>query len=387
MLRRLSTGRNATIASFGVKVITSLALTLIAALVRTPDRLSTPQFWAEDAAVFYIEAEVDASRSIAMPYAGYLHLYPRLVAYAGRFFPVVHVPAVYAAGAFAMCWMAVLSALVATSDRPPWVTAAFAVALLTVPFASEVWFVLTNAQWIGATVLLLIISSPAPASLRTRILVAAGVVLVSLTGPFALILLPCALMRAYLSSDGWSTALVAIVAAAGLVCVLTLATFPREPTGLSIAERLSSLALGRPKLFAMVCMATATLAGGALLGYLRKDRLLLLCGLSGLLFLAAAAIAAPAPLVAALPQVGGRYAFVPWVATVWTLILLTSYGYRVCGAILVMSAVLCAANITLPPRSSHDWVATARCLEMRPICPATVNPGWNLLLPGRGAAP
>lgn len=370
--------------SFRVSVAVALALTALVSLLRAPERLAHPQFWAEDAAVFFIEAEVDGAASIASPYAGYVLLYPRLVAYVGRFVPVAQVPALYVVASFCMFVLAVLAALRATRDRPPWVGAACGLALLTVPFVDEVWFVLTNTQWIGAAALIAIIGAPPPASRASGIAVMTLLVLVALTGPFALILLPCALLCAWRSQDRRDGMLLAVLAVAALLCILTLAASARTSPELSMAARLATSAFGRPKLFLAACLAATTLAWGAWVGYRRDDRLLLACGTSGLLLLGAVAVAGPIAMVGGLPHVGGRYAFVPWVATVWTLILLAARGGRLPRIGLAATAALCALNLSLQPLARHDWPAVARCLEQHAACPATVNPGWELLLPGRG---
>ncbi len=366
---------------------TALVLTAVLSVVRAPDRLSSPQFWAEDAAVFFIQAEVNGAGSIAAPYAGYILLLPRLVAYAGRLVPVVHVPGLYAVASFGVLALAVCAAFWATRDRPAWARLAFGLALLTVPFVDEVWSVLTNTQWIGAAAMVAIIGAPSPATPAARGLVLAFLALIAFTGPFALVLLPCALLVAWRAKDGWTMTLVAMLAVAALVCLATLAASSRGGMELSIPARLAAFAVGRTKLFAGTSLAAATLAWGAWIGYRRGDRLLLTCGTSGLLLLGAVAAAAPVVMVGAVPHIGGRYAFVPWVTVVWTLILQSAHGSRLSRAGLTAVAGVCAVGLPVAPLTLHDWRADARCLERQPACMVTVNPGWDLLLPGRGADP
>jgi hypothetical protein len=365
---------------------TALVLTAVVTMVRAPDRLGAPQFWAEDAAVFFTQAELDGARSIIRPYAGYLLVLPRLVAYAGRFVPVIHVPAFYVLACFAMLTATIVAACRATRDRPAWVGPALATALLTVPFSSEIWFALTNLQWIAAAALIAMLGAPPPDRPAARVLLLAAVVLVALTGPFALVLLPCAVLSAWRARDGWHTTVLGILAVAAAVCVITLANSNRGGMELSLAERLTAFVLGRPALVAAGSAAVGTLAWGGWVGFRRHDTLLLVCGASGLLLAGAAVVAAPIVIVDATPYMGGRYAFVPWVATMWTLILLCAHGYRWTRAALAAAALVCVLRLQLAPLPRHDWDAVARCLERQPACQATVNPGWHLLLPGRVAA-
>ena len=86
-----------------------LLLALLAVMsVRQPDKLQSPQFWAEDGPVFYLDAEYLGTASIIRPYNGYWHLYPRTIALVGTKVPVRYLPTLYVAAAIppqsAHCW-------------------------------------------------------------------------------------------------------------------------------------------------------------------------------------------------------------------------------------------------------------------------------------------
>ena len=63
-------------------------------VVRRADALTNPQFWAEDATIFFKTAfEQPTLASLLAPYAGYLHLVPRCVALiCGRLFEPETIP-------------------------------------------------------------------------------------------------------------------------------------------------------------------------------------------------------------------------------------------------------------------------------------------------------
>src|SRR5262245_24303691 len=56
-----------------------LILTIL--VMRRPDAVYNPQFWAEDATVFFKQAfETPAASTLVRPLGGYFHLVPRVVA-------------------------------------------------------------------------------------------------------------------------------------------------------------------------------------------------------------------------------------------------------------------------------------------------------------------
>jgi hypothetical protein len=60
-----------------------LAAAVLLAL-RKPWALHTPQFWAEDGSIFMTQDDLLGPRAFLVPYNGYLHLLPRLVAWIAR---------------------------------------------------------------------------------------------------------------------------------------------------------------------------------------------------------------------------------------------------------------------------------------------------------------
>ncbi len=183
-------------------VTQNLALAVLAGVAvllwwRRPDALALPQFWAEDAAVFFRQARELGWRALLEPYAGYFHLVPRLVAAGANLLDPAHAPLVYALaaglGTLHVCALALLRPLASWQGRG-WLAA---LAVVLVPDAREVLWVLTNVQWILAAGLLLLALGPPSRSLAGN-LHDVGVTLVfGLTGPFVLVLLPLFVLRAW----------------------------------------------------------------------------------------------------------------------------------------------------------------------------------------------
>ena len=162
---------------------------------RAPDALANPQFWAEDGAVFFVQERASGIAALWRPYAGYLHLLPRLVAWAATAFPLAVAPVVYVFAA----WVASATACAYFLHRLlPWrLAAGGAAGLVLMPSSGEVFGTLTNVQWLLQLGLLAACFAPAPAGGRAlRVGLAAGVLLASLTGPFSVLLAPIAVVLA-----------------------------------------------------------------------------------------------------------------------------------------------------------------------------------------------
>lgn len=285
-------------------------LTVVVMFVRVPDRIAHPQLWAEDAAVFYIEAEVEGWSSLALPYAGYLHAYPRLVAFAGTMVPIRSVPALYVLGALATTCLAVMLALWATGtdDRGRLTALLLAGAIVTAPFAHEVWLVLTNTQWHLAAVLVLILGVRRPHSVSGRAALLALLIVASLTGPFSLILLPCAALRSLWMRDRWSLTLLLVMSASAGLTAFTMLAFPRDGAPAAITMIAEAL-VNRPLLSVAGAVSGSVLLLGLAVGHARRDLLLTMTSLAGLLIVMAVAAGAPAEVVVDFPRGGGDMPF------------------------------------------------------------------------------
>ena len=166
-----------------------LAVFALLLFLRKPHALHTPQLWAEDGSIFLSQHDAIGPAALAEPYAGYLHTLPRLVAwFAAALFDPAYWPAVYNGATF-LVWLAVIARLFSPRfalPGKPWL----ALALLAVPHSGEVFGHVTNLQWLTAFVLVQQLLL-APAATRGQAVSDLSILLlVGLTGPFALAFLP-----------------------------------------------------------------------------------------------------------------------------------------------------------------------------------------------------
>jgi len=223
-------------------------LVVVALAARRPDVLAHPQLWAEDGNVFF--GDVTAYGPIATllrPYAGYVHLVPRLIAAAGSLLPLGEVPCFYVAIAFlvagACCSLFALEAFrfAIHSDR---MRACVCVVLALAPNSSELIGNIANLQWYLALAVFLILAIPKRQttawSRSTQAAVALALFVSVASAPECLLALPFALRRAR-DKEGAGRM---IAAAFALASILQTWTFVRAPHPTLAHAGFGALAVG-----------------------------------------------------------------------------------------------------------------------------------------------
>jgi len=168
----------------------TLALLLVCGLslvAKSPDALTNPQFWAEDGTIFFQQQQSHVLPLLLTPYAGYLHLLPRLVAWLASWGPLPLAPVIYCMAAFAINTLCVGYFLLSLA---PWRLALVAYGgIFLTPTSGEFFGSLSNCQWFVQLFLVAACFAPVSPCGRCRSAVLSILVLVAaLTGPFALLL-------------------------------------------------------------------------------------------------------------------------------------------------------------------------------------------------------
>jgi hypothetical protein len=193
----------------------ALIVAVLAALLclRRPDAVLTPQLWAEDGSIFLMQNDLHGTEALWLPYMGYLHTIPRLIAWtAPRLLDPAWWPHFYNGVAFVL-WVAVMARLFSSRlalPGKPWLALAFLVA----PHPGEVLVNVTNLQWVTAFFLLQQVLVAAPQNLRERVFDLVAPLLVALTGPFGLIFLPLFAWRCWRTRRAFDGLVFAALAAA-----------------------------------------------------------------------------------------------------------------------------------------------------------------------------
>jgi hypothetical protein len=179
-----------------------IALVLLTVLLRVRDLnfLWNGTFlWAEDGNIFINEASSLGLASLWKPYAGYLHLYPRLIAYVFSGIELGIRP-VFMLLAWLAAYLSMFYVLIRYSIDSGFrfTSLIFLILLVSLqPNNGEVFFNITNAHWFLGIMLLLFISEDKTYSPY----VMPGWLLLGLTGPFVIIFLPILLLRVIFLKD------------------------------------------------------------------------------------------------------------------------------------------------------------------------------------------
>ena len=178
-----------------VILVATCAALLVVLFARRPEMFLRPQFWAEDGAVYFFQADTMGAHAIVQPYAGYYLVLLRLVAWVAAPFNAAMAPGIY----FWACMAVMLG--VATACFSPRIELSLrpvcVLALGLIPHTGEVVGNLTNLQWFTALGLLWLLLARDPSNLRQWATDSLLAVAVGLTGPFSLLFLPLFIARAF----------------------------------------------------------------------------------------------------------------------------------------------------------------------------------------------
>lgn len=209
---------------------------------RSGDGITTPQLFGEDGRVFFTEARTFGLSSISVPYAGYLHVVPRLVALACLPFSATVAPALYISATVLI--VACVAAITATCrHRHAWLLAC---CIAVVPVGGEIFGLLTNEQWFGQVGLLMITITASPRSRIIRLLQIAFLLIFALDGPFAILAAPLAALRLWTRRHDVHSQVVGLVVLSAAALQLSFALQVASPyEGIRDPRHLAAVMLDR----------------------------------------------------------------------------------------------------------------------------------------------
>lgn len=358
---------------------------------RRPDAVVTPQLWAEDGVVFFLDAWRCGPAAVWYHYSGYLHLFPRLVALVAAWLPVEATPHVYA-------WSTVIpTVLVAQRIASPHFTAApyarvaMMVPLALPPMAADMTFAPSYSHWVLALLFPLALASSVPRTSRDAIGDALRLALAAGSSPLGIVFAPFLLARALVHRTNGAVWLASLPACALAALQLWMVTSSGR---LDVARPGVLIDLAA---HAMVTSVLGETTGLAVLPWLPSALwILLLTGLVGAVLLvgivrrnhAAAVLAAASLLVTMTTLVSvrahpdmilaARYHFLPITLAVWSIVLLQHRWQGAALAVLVVP-LLSMPLWKVPPRADLDWATASACLSSGGPCVIPIHPeGWKI---------
>lgn len=208
-----------------ILVIAGVVCLALLVFSRSPDLLLTARFFAEDGKVFYAQAhDIGFLHSLVVPYAGYLHLFPRLIAGVSLWLPLFYVPLLFnTAALMVQC----ITTIYLCSSRlrnaaPLRVRLVAAFLYLGLPHIGEVWGKLTNSHWHLAVLSFLILIAAPPEGRSGKWFDRVALVVGALSGPFCMLLLPVALMVAVYRRSSRTITNLSILAAGAAIQAIPL---------------------------------------------------------------------------------------------------------------------------------------------------------------------
>lgn len=384
-------------------------------ILRRPDVLTSPKLWGEDGAIFMKDAYLRPFYQAALsPYAGYVHLIPRLWAALSTALPVRDLPASFAVFTLvldAACLVVVLSPRFAWLIPSFPVRAALFLSLILLPGTSETHGNLTNTIWYTGLCLLLLSFASDPRTGTGRAAEVMVCLLFALTGATSVVVAVLFVLRWRRNRTRHSALVMIVVAAGGLFQFVDLRLHPRPPPDLSstsvgdwawiMVERVGgTAAIGQQRLVAWWHGPNHTVALGLgltlvaatfVIGWSAPSKARLPLGLAMALLLAsvtAGTVGAFRSL--ADPRGGGRYFVTPIALMCVVLaasvpVLLRRLPKRAGWLALTPVAMLAFGMIgdarltALPP---IGWPESAHCIASHRACHVALNPpGWSVDLP------
>ena len=384
----------------------TVAACMVLLYLRCPTAITYPQLWAEDGNVFYQGAVREGWAAFLVPYNGYYHLLPRLIAAVAVQVDPAWQPHVFVYGALFVTGLVVLRAF---SRRLAWRhPVGMALAIVLVPHTGEVFYTPTNLQWITCLGLLMVLLMHDPAKPGEWAVDLATLVVAGLSGPFSVFAVPFFFLRACMRRSRASWILLGCVAAVGCLQAWTILQHPAGPStahplGPFNFERAWQVFSARvPLAFfgSRVWVAQISPALEAVLGLLvlllvgwlvmRRDALRSMCwtlfGYAGILLVVVFGRLRVDAWSYGEMASADRYFYVPNVLLAWSVISvvdLRSLRGRAAGVFLLVALACSAPSFRLPTPPDFQWARYVPALREGREVLVPINPGFRMLIPER----
>jgi hypothetical protein len=396
----------------------AFVLAALGLVIKAPDSLTLPQFWAEDGQIFFAEQHGQLLPPLFTTYASYLHFVPRLVAWLASAFAPLWAPTIYCLSAWLGGALALVSLRQLRMGVPYWMLLA---GVILTPSNGEAFGTLTNVQWLSQFYLLAtlcrLIRGDVSKAPRSRL---ALTLLLALTGPFSiftafvgmlLVLGTRLLSPRYprLQRVRWNADLT-VLSLCALVQLLCLplsrqsgAPSPGKPTlegALTLLSYAELHTLGAEPLSRLGFWLLFMLLAGLSLWWLRAEEsryavlaMLAYCGIQLLGVIGKCAYRAEQEV--GVLGVGDRYFIVYKALFVWflavSIVHLTQGRERLRHGLFV--ALLLAPLpytwpiLHRPPFPDSHWKEQAARIDVEPETTIHFWPNWSVTLKRRGSTP
>lgn len=383
--------------------LTILIIAAIILLIRRTDSFLNPQFWAEDGTIFFLQQYKIGPSAIFLPYAGYIHLIPRLIAlFSDMLFSYSIIPAAYNISSFIIT-LFVIAGIFSPRLNVKY-KGLFALSLVLIPhYKSEVFMNITNLQWLLCVLLiiLLIKEDPNPKYGNIKIQYTTDFLTLffcGLTGPFIIFMFPLFIWKWYHNRNKSNNIIILVI---GIIVIIQLAViffnFPASKNsdiGLDIntyiqifgVKVFGYLFLGKLADFLnpyLLCFLYFCLIFGLIWRSSHKKEYIIFFLYLHLVFLIAAFYKFKTAPERIIPAGGGtRYFYIPYIMIVWSLFVkleeIRDHGKRLISVALIL---ILFSSLSYHFRShsiNYNWKIYSKKIGKLNIS-VPINPkGWQI---------
>ena len=353
--------------------------------------LASRHLWAEDGNVFLNDASAGWS-TLWRPYAGYIHLYPRLIALISQCVELINRPNILLCGwliSYALLVHAIARLMRSVGASP--IHTAAAVALVSLqPQNGEVLFNITNSQWMMGAALFTIAITPQHGTERTSLLRLGVVALMGLTGPFSIILAPIIILYLW-HRPTWrgNRSLYVVIVATSFIQAWVLLSSDRATQPGTIApfsewlatlSRQLTLGAGKPITY-FAALLFLSLSSYLLLKT-PKDSTSRQTSVAAMMSFLAIALASAyaskhAPMLTSPLSSGSRYNWIPYTLIILYGIVISARADKITRLLLMATVALISMKATkLNIFEELQFQSYARLSEIKPVI-IPINPVWN----------
>ena len=378
---------------------------VILALLRIPDLgYIQNSLWAEDGSLFFREAVSNGFSSLFSPYAGYLHLYPRIVALISSYISISLTPYLYFMAWVASCMFAIYVILRQAKrfNRGLLSSMLLISAVLLQPNSGDVFYTITNSQWlISAAMIIWACSSCVE---RVTLIEWCGLLICALTGPFVILLVPAMLLRVLVLKDFRTRKAVYVTiflcAAIQMLCVSFSGRIQSAPLDQSLEHWLQAFyvffsfgEITRSVVFSIAAAVFWVLYILSLFGLYKAGRIELLLKsftillTAGIVFAAGLATKRYDPLVLHPLMDGSRYYFPAYTMIFFAAFISASEKKTLRVVMLALVTAIGINSFSKIDRPSLQWNAYSKFATRIPGVSIPLNPqipkypGWSLAVP------
>lgn len=186
-----------------ITIIEVLVFLLIMAIIiyKYPSPYMHKMLWAEDGTIYLSQSLENIWTSFFRPYAGYILLYPRIVAAVALLFKLTYTPIIYLIGTIFVI-LAIVHFIFLSFDTKIWKKILIALMIPLTRVEPIIFSNEANIQWFFAVILIIMLSCEYNLTTKfKKTLFTLFTLLAGLTGPYSVILLPVSALRIYFKKD------------------------------------------------------------------------------------------------------------------------------------------------------------------------------------------